>query len=613
VTLLSAWALAGLLLAVPLVLLHLRRNRPPVRDVASLLSWRALPGQASSPSKRLGRPLLPLLLLLQLLALVLIVLGLARPAGGAGLERASRIYVVDESIWMQAREHGITRLASAQSLLRGQIARLPADLSVRIVAAAATPSVLFSGTAHDATRAVGGLRATQGVADLQAGLALAAGLRRNPGDRIELVRSPQDAPPVVQARRSTFTQVLVGGALDDQGLSDAVARCGLPASGESSCEVFARVLNSGPSGREDRVQALERGRPVSAQTVAVAAGSSSPVAFLAPAGAAVQLQLPGHDALAADDRAYVAVPAQAPVRITVVGNPAQARPLVRALESVPDVELRLRTPGSYRVTDPGTSDLLVLDGWLPPGGLPPAPGLLLVAPPRLPDGRVQGALSNSRLSGSDPTSGLLEGADLTSLTIYSGQARRLTLPSWMAAVAWSPEGPLLAAGSRGGQRVEVLAFEPSGSDLPQLAAFPVLVANLVGSSQQWAPLQVTAGQPAIVQEPPGTTSASLTAGDRPALSLPVGSGAPHALAIAQAGLVSIRQRGPWGTRSRTIAVNVQLAPSQSPSTPIDLAAAVAAVRTPRTAWWPWALAGALLVLLLATAYEARHELLAASV
>jgi hypothetical protein len=590
-------------LAVPLVLVHLRRNRAQTRDVASLLAWRELPGEAVSPSRRLGRPLLPLLLALQLLALVLLVLSLARPASGAGTPRPRHIYVVDDSVWMQAQQAGGTRMAAARRLLRSQLQALPASAQVRLLSAGATPTLVFSGSAHGAVRALPGLRAGDGPADLQTALRLAAGLRATSTDRIELLHAPENAAPVVNALAGDYAQVVVGGPLDDQGLFDATARCGLPASAGSPCEVFARVLNTAAGARTERVLALEHGRAVSAQTVTVAAGSSSPVAFRAPAGAAVQLQLAGHDALTADNDAFVAVPASSPVRITLVGSPSLALALARGLAAVPDVELRLRTSASYRATDPGTSDLLVLDGWLPPGGLPDAPSLLLVDPPRVPGGRVHGTLSDSRLSGFESSSPLLEGVDLSALTVFGGQARRVTLPTWMTAVAWTPEGPLLAAGSYGGQRVELLAFDPSGSDLPQLASFPVLVANMVALSQQWAPSQVAAGQRVSVLEPPGTTSATLTESSGATHALTLGASTPHALLLARPGLVAITQRGPWGARSQTIAVNVQSSAAPAPSAPIDLSATPAGEHTPPSAWWPWVLAAAMLALLMAFAYE----------
>ena len=604
-SLLSVWALAGLLLAVPLVLLHLRRRRARVYDVASLLAWRALPGQSTPSSRRLGRPLMPLLLLVQLLALALLVFSLARPA--SGLERApsSRIYIVDDSIWMQARQAGASRLTAAEHTVRDQLARLPGHTQVRIIAAGATPSLFFSGSPGSAAQAIAHLAPAQGAGDLTAALRLAAGLRNRADDRVMLLRAPEDAAPSVQGGAGTFSQVVVGTALKDQGLTDAVARCGLP--GPSPCEAFARVRNTGSRTQDDRVLVLVDGRQADALTVAVSPDSTSPVAFRVPAGATLELRLEAQDALPADNTAFIVVPDAAPVRVTLVGNPSQALPLAGALAAVPGVQLRLRTPTTYRATDPETSDLLVLDHWLPAGALPDAPSVLLVAPPRLPGGRVDGVLTDSRVSGSDPTGALLNDVDLTSLTIDSNQARRLTPPSWMTASVWSPEGPLLASGSTAGQRVALLAFDPSDSDLPQLESFPLLVSNLVSWSQEWAPLQASTGQAVLVQEPPGTTSATLTADGQGTRRLPVSSSQAHALTLSTPGVYTIHQRGPWGTRTRTLAVNVDTEAASPSPTPVELNAASSALGSKRTPWWPWVLAAALVALILEWAYALRSE------
>ena len=146
---------------------------------------------------------------------------------------------------------------------------------------------------------------------------------------------------------------------------------------------------------------------------------------------------------------------------------------------MPGVSLRLSTPADYDAAEARTSDLTVLDGSLPRNRLPASPAVLLIDPPSLPGGRVEGRLADSTPSGSDPSNPLLTGVDLTSLDIDAGSARTLVLPDYMTPVAWSPGGPLLAAGDDGSQRVAVLSFDPSESDLPQLASFPVLAANLV--------------------------------------------------------------------------------------------------------------------------------------
>ncbi len=598
-TLLSAWALAGLLLTVPLVLAHLRRRRPPLREVDSLLPWRDL-GHAAAPARRrFGAPALPLLLALQLAALVVLVASLARPAGGAEEPRPSRVFVLDDSIWMQAREGNGTRAQTAAAAVRRGLRELPGGERVSLVLAAAEPRIIYSGNAAGAPAALRGLPDDDGAANLVAAVRFAAALGSRRGERILLVRAPEDASPTVSGSGVQLSQLVVGKRFADQGLTGASARCDLPGAG--SCEVFARVQNAGTTAAEDDVSALLDGAVAARQAVTVPARGSAPVAFHAPAGARIELELDAHDALAADDRAYVLVPASTLTTVTIVGRPSDARPLAAALAVAPGVRLRLRTPSDYKAADASESDLLVLDGWLPAGDLPSAPALLLVDPPRLPEGAVLGGLSDSRVSGSETSSPLLAGVDLLSLSIDAGSGRRMLLPSWMQATLWSPEGPLLAAGGHGGQRVALLSFDPTLSDLPELEAFPKLIANLVAFTQEWAPAQVTAGQPLLYDSAPGTTSLSVSSPS--GLQRLDAAAGPHALTLAEQGFATLSAHGPWGTRTRTLPVNVELTGTAAgASASLILPSAEAG---PRVQWWPWLLAGALLVILVELLYVTR--------
>jgi len=121
VSLLDAGALAALVFAIPLIALHFRRRRPPRREVGSLLAWRDLPRVGGGAARRFGRPPLPLLLLLQLLALVLLVFALAHPVGDKSTTDSSRVYVVDESMWMGAEEGGGSRIDAARADLQERL------------------------------------------------------------------------------------------------------------------------------------------------------------------------------------------------------------------------------------------------------------------------------------------------------------------------------------------------------------------------------------------------------------------------------------------------------------------------------------------------------------
>ncbi|HTT94150.1 MAG TPA: VWA domain-containing protein [Solirubrobacterales bacterium] len=599
-SLLDAGALAALVLAVPLIALHFRRRRPPRREVGSLLAWRDLPRVGGGAARRFGRPPLPLLLLLQLLALVLLVFALAHPVGEKSATKGSRVYVVDESMWMGAADGGGTRVDAARAELRERLARVPGDEAVRIVGAGATPTVLYEGDAAGAGAAAARLGAGPGAADLTAALRLAAGLRAGDASEVVLLRAPEEAPPRVHGGAGSYEDVAVGKEVADVGLGGASAHC--DRLGAEACEVFVRVTDrGGKRGRKVPLEIAISGEPTHRVSVEVPANGSVPLVFTTDPGTTAQISLPPGDGLAADDSAFVSVPRPGGERITLVGERRRALPLARALASVPGVKLRLRTPQTYKPTDPGTSDLLVLDDFVPAGGLPAAPGVLLVDPPRFPGGRSLGTMKDSRMSGTEAASPLLEGVDLASLTIGAEASRRLALPAAMTAAAWSSEGPLIASGTVAGRRVALLSFEPSESNLPQLADFPALIDDIVAWSQRLAPPSAVAGVPFAVAEPDGTTAASVApvaGGEGEGLRVAAGTEVP--VTLAKPGNYVVTLEGPWGRRELALGVNPGAAPAAGAA--VDLAAPAPTVHAGHTDWWRWVLAAALLVLVLEALY-----------
>jgi Ca-activated chloride channel homolog len=604
-TLASPLYLLGLLLAIPLVALHLRRRRPRLQEVPSLLAWRRSSATVGASTRRLGKPAHPWLLVLQLLALVLFVLAAARPQIDGGTPGPVRAYVLDDSIWMGARQDGATRLDAAAATVRSELAALPGGGQVAIFLGAAEPKLLYEGGVAGAAGSLGRIAPSLGPADLPAALRLAAALPRDRG-AVELLRAPEDPAPATRGGDGVFAERVVGTAVADQGIAAPSARC--LGSGSARCEVFARIENSAPTPRHDRVEVLSGGRSESEQTVTVPAHGSTPVAFNTPPGARLVLSLGAGDALTADDRAYVDVPTATPVRVTLVGEREDAEPLARALIAVPGTKVTLRTPADFKPADARRAELLVIDGKPPQAAIPAGvPAVLRVDPTRLPGGKVGGALARNRLSGTDPTAAVLGGVDLSSLTIGRRGAHRLDLPPWLGAAAWSAGGPLIATGTHAGTREAVLAFDPSLSNLPQLASFPRLIENIVAWGEEWAPAAVTAREPFLALRPAGTgpTRIAAASGAGPSTSRTV-------FQLDRPGFYALRQGGPWGVRSRPIVANPELIATSGPGAaaaggPVDFRRAAAAQSGDGTDLWPWFLAAAIAVLLIEGALTVRLE------
>jgi len=594
----SAWALAGLVLLAPLIALHLRNRGRPVREVPSLVLWQELELTPVPGERGLRLPPLPLLLLLQAAAIVLIVLALAQPRGAAKTPAPAQVVVLDDSLWMSAPG----RLARAERAIERIAASAPSGEAVRIVVSDGAPRVLYRGSAAGVAAALANVRSSAAPADLGDALTIAAGLLGGFQDRITLIRAAEDPVPTHTAAGGELRAVTIGSAIAEQGIYDANARCGVGAT--NVCEVYATVANSGARPVDVAYSAQASGHAALALHVRVKAGATAPIVLAATPGEEVALRLKTTDALAGDDAAWVTVPGEddlpSSATVTLVGTPTDATELARALASVPGVSLHLVTPASYRPSDARESELVVLDDWVPKGALPPAPAVLLVDPPHVAGGRVGGPLSDVALSGTDAGSALLEGVDLASLEIDPGAARQIRLPRWIAPVAWSPAGPLLAAGDNGHQRVGVVSFAPEQSDLSQLASFPVLAANFVRWAADWTPGSASAGVPIALDATPGARVASLSgsAGTIERVRL---SGEPVALVAPNPGLYTISETGPRLIRRATVAVAA--AAASSSSTPVDLRSArISSGAAPRSSIAAWFLAAALAVLVLEWLY-----------
>jgi hypothetical protein len=608
VTLLGAGALTGLVLLVPLVIVHLRRQPPPDVDISSLLLWDGLEQQPTPRSRGLRLPRLPLLLLLQALALVLLVVALARPAASASAPRPIRVYVLDDSLWMSVPG----RLAAAESRLRQLAARLPRGAPVRVVLADGSPHVIYRGPAARVGSGLGQIEPGVAPSSLARAMSLAAGLLASQGDRITLLRAPEDRVPGSRFAPGELSTVAIGDPIADQGIFSPSAWCGI--GGAAGCEVLAMVSNTTRAPVTDRYTAYADGRSLGSGVARVGAHSSADIAFSAPAGVQIRVRLTVRDALSVDDQAWVSVPgpsgAPPSTTVTLVGTPSDAQALSRAFAAVPGVTLRLRTPGDYRPSDALGADLTVIDGSLPAAGLPPSPAVVLIDPPRLPGGEVGGPLADSTVSGEDASSSLLSGVDLSSLAIASGAAHTVALPGYLAAVVWSPDGPLLAAGDDGSRRVAVLSFDPARSDLPQLVAFPILVSNLVrwaaGWTGGWASNSAPAGEPLPIDGTPDATDLTLALNGAVVARKPL-RGDVVEMPVSQPGLYTVTETGPGIDRHAAVSVSIAgsatAAYAVAPAAPVDLSATrVRAASTHGPLRAPWLLGAAILVLLLEWAY-----------
>ncbi|MCP4536201.1 MAG: VWA domain-containing protein [Chloroflexi bacterium] len=558
-----AFILAVLLpVIVALYFLRLRREK---HTVSSVYLWQEMVRDvaANTPWQRLR---VNWLLVLQLLFLIALIFALARPfswtmdSGGGHL-----ILVMDVSASMAASDVHPDRLGVAVETAHRLADGLPADVPVTLVVAGREARVLLS-TSRERdrlNRALNGLRAAPGGADMTTALELAAAVASSESEVQVVILSdggveiPDRLGHTAQVRYISIGESDENQAISALSLSTDTAGRGLMA--------FIRITNLSHQKVERRLtlHTIE-GKLVTARDLALPAGDALALTIpdLPSDMTAIEARLEGADALALDDRAWAVAPVVSGAQIQIVG-PGN-RFLETALGLLPNVQVDAVSLATYEVTlsnsqsmessnrltifdtvlptvghyVPGADGHYVpgADGHYVPGadGRYPPGSLLFIAPPRSTEFfSVTGTLDSPTPRPANASEGLLRYVDLRQVVVQ--RAARLRLPVWgrpvLVAAGGTDEGrtaPLLVVGEADGRRLAVLAFDLRQSDLPLQVAFPLLLANLVDllapGTAGSTPEMVGPGQPLTIPLPPQAERASITRPDGTSESLPVEGG-----------------------------------------------------------------------------------------
>lgn len=461
-------AAAWWLLLVPLlVILYMLRPHSRRLPISSLRLWKELP-QVERPTPRLRRPPLSWLLLLQALLLGVGAFALMQPAFSS--PAAHRVLVMlDTSGSMQMRDGATNRFEEA----RTEAAKLASGLGSNdlITLLNVGPNVATACQAckqADYERALHDLQPGAGHADWSAAVALAGGLAGQTGgsDLTTYAISDGAFSAVTSASVPAGTHFIqVGTPADNLAITVLSAR--RPPNGTPGYSAYARVENASSSPSALDVTALADTVPLPARSLRIPAGGHADVTWQVPDGTVkLTVNLGSADALAADNSAVLFLPAEGQNKVAVKSEHADL--YMRALSGYHGLQ-----PVTDTVKSGSDTAFTVWDGELP-AALPPS-GLLLVNPSGglLP---TTGSIENVSATDVEQSHPLMADLDLRALLVE--KARKFVVPDWLEPVVQSPGGPLVLAGERDGRRIAVLTFDPADSNLPKLAAFPLLMANL---------------------------------------------------------------------------------------------------------------------------------------
>lgn len=508
----DAWVAA--LLALPLVLLHLRWRRRRDAEVPSLALWRDVAAGATGRRgmRRVEEAAQLAALVLALLCLTAALMGpvLGDPADAP----LRRVIVLDASASMNARSGGGSRFDEARAAADAAIAKLGPGDEVVVWTASERPRVVVepTGDLAAARAALAALRPTlerSGVAGTLDVVRVA--LRRaDAWDALVLTDAVGAATLRGVERRGVAIGVAGRSAATNVGLADAWI--------DAESRVRVRVVRT-DGGAAACVLRLLRDGAETARTPVVpdehgSADATLPLGEAARTGGLVEVRVASGDDDAAggafddfpdDDAAWFVLAPPPRLRMALVapvegGVPAPSPFLLGALRAMPellDAEGGIAAAPDAPAAAFARCDAIVAEGALPPGAPRDRPSIVFGVRPG--DGGLRVALRPALWSaGSHPVT---DGADLEPLRI--DRATVLDLAPGERAILECAEGVVAAAGETDGVRRVRFGFAPDATTLPLEPAFPVLVRNALRwlARPPLLPPAVRAGGPVATAEP----------------------------------------------------------------------------------------------------------------
>jgi Ca-activated chloride channel family protein len=577
-----------------IVALYFLRIRRPTRVVPALNLWpdQVRDRQANVPWQRLR---FSWLLLLQLLAAAVLVAAAVQPVLSAGTSLARHsVVLLDVSASMQARDVQPTRLDEAKKEVGAIIDQLSPQDRMTLVAVGPTPRIVASvvGDRDALHRALDGLGASNGTADLSSALALAAGLVRPGDDARGYLFSDGIVGPIRTDASSSLPFPVeyhpIGVSGENIGLTSLVVR-----TSAQSRAAYLHVQNFGQQARTFSLEWRADGKLVDVRQLTLAAGVAQDLTLPVPSNATVvSAHIDAGDIFSLDDTvtAVARTPSTFRVLLVTPGNVF----LEQALALRGDLQLDVVAPADYKSSAPYA--MSIFDRYSPPT-LPNGPFISIDPPPGSP---LAGgaAIGVGRVRATDAGDPLLTNVDLND--VHIARSQDLRNDTFGRALITSLQTPLVLVRDEPFRQV-LFGFDLHESDLPLRIAFPILVQNL---SEWILPPSVPShsfhpDEPVTIVPETGATSVTVVRPDGSRRALAGGAVATFG-ETDLTGVYTVEQTVAGGTNRSWFTVNLfsdqvsQLKPADRITLPpYNNAVAVNAVHRGQLEIWPWIALGAL--------------------
>jgi von Willebrand factor type A domain/Aerotolerance regulator N-terminal len=465
-------------MAVPIVVLYLRRPSRRPLEFSSLLFWQRVL-EREPHRKFLGRLRNPLSLIFQLVIMLLLLLALARPQEVSSRGHRSTVLVLDMRARMQAPGIFDEALLAAQDV----VSRLGPHDEVAILAVEGAPRIVssFSSDGKELRRKLSSLEPSDAGGNLDEAMVLAGRLLdAKPGEKRLIVIGDRKA-----AAPENAEQITVGKSTDNLAVL-ALAQRPLPASPQSA-ELMVRLGNFSRGANTAELELSLDGKPFDLQRFPLGPGEQRdfsaiiPKEMLASGTGFLIARLTSKDALNFDNSARAVLPTGQQLRVLLVGEDDPF--LENALKADPSIAVEILRPESWRSTLGAGFDVVIFDNWLPAD----LASEKLGSEPSFFFGRTPFNLAGEQISpdfleASESDSPLLWNVEFRDIRLT--KAEKLTVPAdrrWRASIPMRSAGEpmVMALEDPQGARMVAVAFAVADSNFPLRVGFPLFVSNVI--------------------------------------------------------------------------------------------------------------------------------------
>ena len=447
-------ALAGLIILPMILALYLFKNKRKNVIIPSVFLWNKAQ-QNQSAERSLQRLRKNLLMLLQLAAALFCVLAMAQPCINRKANVNTYRIVIDNSISMSAYEGEKTRLEEAK-----------AD-AVRLVKSSGADSFFSVHSLNEVqTPLLSSSRDKELVIDTISG--------------IEQSYLPVDYDAMPEAADNESLVVFSDTGIEAENISSYTYgtpfdNCGiisLSASADGDkIRVLGKVKNFGSENVEKQINIYADGKLYAGRNIVLSPDETKDVVFtqLESGAAEITAQLQPSDRFACDDSRFAVISNTSEKRVLITG---ESPFLERALGVMPDV--RLYKNQSELAENLSGYELYIFCGRVPQN-LPSDGHIIIIDPDANNLFDVGDEVAISSVVSKNTT-----GFKLTrnvAFDVY--KSKKIGLPPWAEEIVSSPETPLIFEGSTGKQKIAVIGFDLSNSDLPLKMDFPIFIYDIL--------------------------------------------------------------------------------------------------------------------------------------